>query len=117
MIDTVTFAITAGNDLGAFSLVKTADLTAEIQVADSAVLDFEVEPSFTLTITATDSTGVLDTTTVNIDLSNEPEQLVIDPNIRGVVDDEHLYILNDSTWIEDINTNSFEYEIECAPKP
>jgi hypothetical protein len=33
----------------------------------------------------------------------QSEQLVIDPNIRGVVDDEHLYILNDSTWIEDIN--------------
>ncbi len=33
----------------------------------------------------------------------QSEQLVIDPNIRGIVDDEHLYILNDSTWIEDIN--------------
>ena len=33
----------------------------------------------------------------------QSEQLIIDPNIRGVVDDEHLYILNDSTWIEDIN--------------
>jgi hypothetical protein len=33
----------------------------------------------------------------------QSEQLIIDPDIRGVVDDEHLYILNDSTWIEDIN--------------
>jgi hypothetical protein len=33
----------------------------------------------------------------------ESEQLVIDPDIRGIVDDEHLYILNDSTWLEDIN--------------
>lgn len=33
----------------------------------------------------------------------ESEQLVIDPDIRGIVDDEHLYIVNDSTWLEDIN--------------
>jgi len=33
----------------------------------------------------------------------ESEQIEIDPDIRGIVDDEHIYILNDSTWLEDIN--------------
>jgi hypothetical protein len=33
----------------------------------------------------------------------ETEQLVIDPNIRGIVDEEHLFIVSDSTWLEDIN--------------
>ena len=29
--------------------------------------------------------------------------VTIDPNIRGIIDEEHTYILNDSTWLEDIN--------------
>ena len=80
-IDSLTFAITGGNALGGFAIVKTSDTTANIVVADPAVLDFETNPAFALTVTVTDSTGVLDTTTVNITLNDLPEQLVIDPTL------------------------------------
>ncbi|MCA9247755.1 MAG: tandem-95 repeat protein, partial [Planctomycetales bacterium] len=52
--DSLTFAITAGNTDGAFA-IDTA--TGEITVANSAALDFETNPTFTLTVTVTDMGG------------------------------------------------------------
>jgi hypothetical protein len=81
-IDSLTFAITGGNALGGFAIVKTDDKIANITVADPTVLDFEtnpVSPQFSLTVTVTDTTGVLDTTTVNITLNDLAEPILIDP--------------------------------------
>lgn len=49
---TISFAITAGNHSGAFSINST---TGVIQVSNSTVIDFELYQSFSLTIVATDN--------------------------------------------------------------
>ena len=46
-----TFAITAGNTAGAFAIDPS---TGQITVANSAALDFETTPSFSLTVQVTD---------------------------------------------------------------
>ena len=69
-----TFSITAGNTGGAFAI----DNAGTITVANSAALDFETHPTFTLTIEVTDNgTPVLSgSTTVTINVQNVPEQPV-----------------------------------------
>ncbi len=63
--NTLTFAITSGNTGGAFAI----DNSGKITVADSAVLDLETNPTFTLTVHVTDGGGLVDTANVTIDLS------------------------------------------------
>ena len=70
---THTFAITAGNTAGAFAINTS---TGQITVANSAALDFEANPSFNLTVEATDNgappaTGS-GTVVVNLTDANEP---------------------------------------------
>ncbi len=50
--DHLTYSITAGNTGGAFALNST---TGEITVANPAALDYEANPTFTLTVEVTDS--------------------------------------------------------------
>jgi Tol biopolymer transport system component len=66
--DTLSYAITAGNTGGAFAI----DANGQITVANSAALDFETNPVFTLTVEATDdgSPNLSDSTTVTITLNN-----------------------------------------------
>ena len=66
--DTLSYAITAGNTGGAFSI----DASGQIKVANSAALDFETNPVFNLTIEATDdgSPNLSDSTSVTITLNN-----------------------------------------------
>jgi VCBS repeat-containing protein len=64
-----TYAITAGNGAGGFAINPA---TGAITVANSAALDFETTPVFTLTVSATDN-GVpplADTAQVTINLTN-----------------------------------------------
>ena len=69
---TLSFAITAGNGLGGFTINGG---TGEITVADSSVLDFETTPVFTLTVTVTDggTPGLTDTATITINLNDLSE--------------------------------------------
>ncbi len=62
-----TYAITAGNTGGAFAINSA---TGEITVNATAALDFEVTPSFALTVTATDSEPLAGSATITINLSN-----------------------------------------------
>ena len=66
--DVLSYAISAGNTDGAFSI----DANGQIKVANSTALDFETNPTFNLTIEATDdgSPSLSDTTTVIITLNN-----------------------------------------------
>ena len=64
-LDTLTFSIVGGNTGGAFAINPT---TGEITVANSAVLDFETNPTFTLTVQITDNHGATDTAEVEISL-------------------------------------------------
>jgi len=66
--DTLSYAITGGNTAGAFSI----DANGQIEVANSAALDFETNPVFNLTIEATDdgTPAKSDTTSVSISLND-----------------------------------------------
>ncbi|MDB5336539.1 MAG: hemagglutination domain protein [Planctomycetaceae bacterium] len=71
-----TFSIIDGNTNNAFSINPVTGL---ITVANSAALDFESKPTFTLTIQATDD-GISpqsSTATVTVNLTNVPEQPVL----------------------------------------
>ena len=66
-MDTLTYTVTGGTGATAF-VIDSA--TGEITVDDSAQLDFETTPSFTLDVLVTDSTGLTDTATITIDLND-----------------------------------------------
>ncbi len=68
---THTFAITAGNTGGAFAISNSGQIT----VAAVAAVNFEVNPTFTLTVQVTDSgtPGLSDTATVTVNLLNVNE--------------------------------------------
>ncbi|HYE36515.1 DUF4347 domain-containing protein [Methylocaldum sp.] len=67
------FSITGGNTGGAFAINGS---TGEITVANSAALDYETNPTFTLTVAVDDEdgdTGADDSRTVTINLNNVNE--------------------------------------------
>ena len=80
---TLTYAITGGNTGGAFAIDAS---TGQITVADSALLDFETTPSFSLTVAAIDPQGAYDTATITIDLNNLDEAGVNDAPENTVPD-------------------------------
>lgn len=63
----VTFAITAGNTSGAFIIDSN---TGIIRVNNSAAMDFETNPTFSLTVQVTDDAGATDTATITINLND-----------------------------------------------
>lgn len=74
----LTYAITAGNATGAFSINAA---TGQITVANSSVLDFESTTSFALTVQVTDN-GIVPqsaaaTMTVNLTNIDEPPQITL----------------------------------------
>ena len=81
--DAVAYAITGGNAAGAFAIDAT---TGAITVANVAVLDFEVHPSFTLTITGTDDgiAPLTGTATVTINLTNVDEPPAVAPQLFSI---------------------------------
>jgi VCBS repeat-containing protein len=79
----LTYAITAGNELGAFTIDPA---TGRIKVAKSSILDFEAHPSFTLTVQVTDSAtpamSASGSVTINLTNVNEaPTSLSLSNNI------------------------------------
>ncbi len=70
--DPLTFAITAGNTGGAFTINTVTGL---ITVANSAALDFEATPSFALTVEVADNgtPALTDTATVTVNLTDVNE--------------------------------------------
>jgi len=63
--DTFTFSIVGGNVNDAFAIDS---ITGEITVLNSAAIDFETTPEFTLTVQATDQYGAAGTATVTVTL-------------------------------------------------
>jgi hypothetical protein len=68
--DPLTYSITGGTGMGVFAINPATGL---ITVANSAALDFETTPSFTLTVLADDGFGNTDTAQVTINLTNVNE--------------------------------------------
>lgn len=74
---TLSFAITAGDDGDVFSI----DNNGKLAIADAAGLDFETTPSFSLTVTVTDSgtPALSDTATVTVNLNDVNDAPVVQP--------------------------------------
>lgn len=76
--DTLSYAITAGNTGGAFAINSG---TGEITVDNAAAVDFETNPTFSLTVEVTDSSvpNLIDTATITVNLNNvnEPPRVVL----------------------------------------
>jgi hypothetical protein len=73
--DTHVYSITAGNTGGAFAIDNSGNIT----VANSAALNFETTPVFTLTVQVQDQggTGLTDTATVTVNLNDINDAPVI----------------------------------------
>lgn len=69
---TLSFAIVAGNDDGAFAIDPA---TGEVTVADQSTIDFETHPAFALTVEVTDDglTPLAATAQITIDLTDVDE--------------------------------------------
>jgi len=65
--DSLTYAITAGNTGNAFAINSA---TGQITVNSVAPINFELNPTFSLTIEATDTHMLSDTATVTVNLNN-----------------------------------------------
>ena len=76
----ITYSLTAGNTGGAFAIDAA---TGALTVANSAALDFETTPSFTLTVTASDGT-LADTAAITVNLNNLNDAPTITSNGGGV---------------------------------
>lgn len=76
--ETLTYSITAGNELGAFALNSA---TGQITVANSALLDLETHPVWTLSVRVADSAGATANATATINLTNVNEG----PNLSDAV--------------------------------
>ncbi|MBI1348011.1 tandem-95 repeat protein [bacterium] len=74
----MTYAITAGNTLGAFSINAQ---TGVIQVTNAAAIDFETHPQFELTVTAMDNgnPALTGTATITIELLDGNETPLLAP--------------------------------------
>ena len=88
---THTFAITAGNTGGAFAINAT---TGAITVANTTALNFEITPSFSLTVQVTDNGAPLQTGTgtVTVNLTNVNEPPVANPQTVTTLEDTPLAI-------------------------
>ncbi|HEY7759920.1 MAG TPA: DUF2341 domain-containing protein [Burkholderiales bacterium] len=78
--DTASYTILAGNAGGAF----TVDALGQVVVANSAMLDFEITPSFTLMIQVQDSGGLTDTANVTVNLTGVNEAPVLVSNSLSI---------------------------------
>ena len=65
--DSVSFAITGGNTGNAFAIDTNGNITS------ATSLDFETTPSYSLTVTATDGSGLSDTATVTVTITDVVE--------------------------------------------
>ncbi len=69
--DTVTYAITAGMIEDEFQVNGSGDLLVGEHTQDLEVLDFEETSLYTLTLMVTDSSGLTDTATIIVNISDE----------------------------------------------
>jgi hypothetical protein len=99
----LTYSITAGNTGGAFAINGA---TGEITVATSGALDFETNPSFSLTVLVTDQYGASDTATVTISLTNVNEAPVISSNGGGAT--ASVNAAENQSAITDVNATDLD---------
>ncbi len=113
--DPMNYAITAGNTDGAFTIDA---ITGQITVANSAVLDFETTPVFTLTVAAIDDKGAYGTATITINLNDLNEAPVNNvPGAQSTNEDTAL-VFNDANLnkisISDVDAGTDQVEVTLS---
>ncbi len=74
--DSLTFAITSGNLGGAFAINSN---TGQLTIANGVSLDFETQPTYSLTVEVTDQGGLSDSATITVNLQDVIEGTLPDP--------------------------------------
>ncbi len=105
--DSKTFTITAGNGLGAFA-ISTAGV---ITVADTTKLDFETNPTFTLTVLVTDGGGLSASNTVTINVTNVNEAPVATAGTLSTLEDTPA---SGTLFATDIDTPTLTYSVAAG---
>lgn len=108
----LTYAITAGNTNSAFAINAT---TGKITVANPAALNYEVQTSFALTVTVSDSTMPVteDTATITINVTNvnEPTSISLQPTtVTYVIGADPVLIDPLATVVPDPDTLNVSYK-------
>ena len=96
----ITYSITGGNGLGGFAIDAN---TGAITVANSAVLDFETTPSFTLTVTASDGSQS-DTAAITVNLLNVNETPTAGDDVA--VTNENTAVMTGNVLANDTDVDS-----------
>ncbi len=103
--DTLSYAITAGNTGGAFSI----DANGQIKVANSTALDFETNPTFNLTIEVDDGNGGTDTDVVTITLNDINDAPIARPDgVHLSFDGNDFVQVADATSLQMTNNVTIE---------
>ena len=95
--DVLSYNITAGNTGSAFDI----DNNGQITVNNSAVLDFETTPSFTLTVQVDDGNGLTDTGTLTITLNNVNDAPTGSVTISGTPTEDQVLTAGNTLADED----------------
>ncbi len=107
--DTLTYSITAGNSGGAFSI----DAAGQIQVANSAALNFEATPTFNLTVLVIDAGGLSNSAVITVNLTNVNEApMNVVPGALSVNEDVALPIASIS--VNDVDGNIASVQASVA---
>ncbi|MBI5759286.1 MAG: cadherin repeat domain-containing protein, partial [Planctomycetales bacterium] len=98
--DVIGFAITSGNTGGTFAIDAT---TGQITVSAPSLLDFETTPVWTLTVRATDATGLFDSAAVTINLTNINETPDVLPATFSLVENSTAGTLVGTVFASDVD--------------
>ena len=107
--DSLTYFITAGNTGSAFAIDAS---TGQITVNNSAALDYETIPSFSLTVEVSDNgtPGLTDSATVTINLNDINDVPVGAPTITGLVLEDQTLTADTSGITDDDGIGAFSYQ-------
>jgi|GEM_PF-1827268 len=111
MGDTITYAIIGGNTGNAFTIDAQ---TGAITVANSAALNFETTPTFSLTVTATDNGMLVDTDTYVINLTNVNEAPLISPQTFSVAENSDPGTILGTVVASDPEGTALTYKLLAA---
>lgn len=110
--DSVTFAITAGNDDGVFDIDTS---TGEITIADDSNLDYESTMQYSLTVRVTDNDGLTDDATVTIDITDAIDTPTLVNNETVYVAFGGSQFISDTQLLARDDNSSLTYHVTAGP--
>jgi hypothetical protein len=114
--DSLTYGITAGNTGTAFAI---DDSTGEITVDDSGALDYEMTPSFNLTVVVTDTGNLTDSASITItvnDANDDPTDITLDSTDVDENEPVNTVVGNLSTVDQDDDSHTYSL-VDTVPCP